>query len=133
MESWYGEVKDEPFLSSINHTFLTRICEMLGIKTRISWSMDYGATEGRSERLLHICRAAGATSYLSGPSAKNYLDESLFQSAGIQVEWMAYDGYPEYPQLHGPFEHGVTVLDLIFNEGPEAPRFMKSFRLSDAA
>ena len=39
---------------------------------------------------------------------------------------MDYSGYPEYPQLFGEFEHGVTVLDLIFNEGPNARQYMKS-------
>lgn len=46
----------------------------------------------------------------------------------INVEWMDYSGYPEYAQLHSPFEHGVTILDLIFNEGPNATKFMKSFK-----
>jgi hypothetical protein len=40
---------------------------------------------------------------------------------------MDYAGYPEYPQLRGPFEHSVSAIDLLFNTGPEAPRFMKSF------
>ena len=40
---------------------------------------------------------------------------------------MDYSGYPEYPQLHGPFEHGVSIVDLLFNTGPDAHLYMKSF------
>jgi hypothetical protein len=73
---------------------------------------------------LEIARAAGADCYLSGPSAKAYFDEALFAAAGIEVEWMSYEGYPGYPQLYGGFEAGVSVLDLIFNVGPDALRYL---------
>ena len=79
------------------------------------------------ERLVDICQKTGATVYLSGPAARGYLDESALNAAGVQVNWMDYSGYPEYRQSHGPFEHFVSVLDLIFNEGPLASTFMKSF------
>ena len=73
---------------------------------------------------MDICGQAGATEYLSGPSARVYLDQSLFEEAGIDVIWMDYDGYPEYDQLYPPFEHRVTVLDLIFHTGAGAPDHM---------
>jgi hypothetical protein len=62
--------------------------------------------------------------YLGGPSAKVYFDEPLFADAGIAVEWMSYQGYTEYPQLHGAFEPAVSVLDLLFDVGADAPRYM---------
>jgi hypothetical protein len=115
-----------PFLSEVNRSFMDLIAPLVGIETPLSWSSDFELAEGRSERLLQICRSAGATVYLSGPAAKGYLDEGLFAAAGIRVEWMDYSGYPEYPQLFGAFEHGVTILDLLFNTGPRARDFMKS-------
>ena len=48
--------------------------------------------------------------------------------AGIGVRWMDYSAYPEYHQLYPPFEHAVSVIDLLFNEGPNAWRYMKSFQ-----
>ena len=126
LEPLYLECR-EKYLSKVNHRFLSAICDILDITTPITWSMDYPPAEGKSERLLAICEASGANHYLSGPAAKDYLDEELFRQAGVEVEWMDYSGYPEYSQLHGPFEHGVTVMDVIFNEGPNATRFMKSF------
>lgn len=122
----------DTLLSDLNRRFIEAICGVLGIGTRISWSSDYPLVEGRSERLLGLCLAAGATRYLSGPAARGYLDEQLFNDAGVAVSWMDYSGYPPYRQLHGAFEHGVTVLDLLFNEGPEATRYMKSFNSQPA-
>ena len=125
IEEVYQAASDES-LSHINRRFLTTICGILGIDTEITWSMDYGVAGRKSERLLDICEQAGATEYLSGPSARAYLDEALFEEAGIDVIWMDYDGYPEYDQLHPPFEHHVTALDLIFHTGTNAPDHMLS-------
>ena len=72
-----------------------------------------------------MVKKAKGTTYLSGPAAKDYIDEELFKKANIELEWMDYSGYPEYTQLFPPFEHGVTILDLIFNCGSEARQFMK--------
>lgn len=118
---------DERSLSLINRRFLDAVCSVLGIKTTLTWSMDYGGDGTKTERLVDLCRRTGATAYLSGPSAKEYLDERLFEDAGIAVTYMDYSGYREYPQLHPPFEPAVTALDLIFNTGEEAPQYLKSW------
>jgi hypothetical protein len=118
----------ETHLSRINYRFIQAINELLGIPTRITWSTDYGLTSGKNEKLASLCAQAGATEYLSGPAAKDYLDEAYFAAQGISVAWMDYSGYPEYGQLYPPFAHGVSVLDLLFTEGPRAKHFMKSFR-----
>lgn len=112
-------------LSVLNRRFLDAITSYLGIRTVITNSWDYPQSEGKSERLASICAAAGATEYISGPAARAYLDFQPFEALGIRVSWFDYDGYPEYPQLHGDFVHGVSVLDLLFNCGPESPRFLR--------
>lgn len=119
---------NEEYLSQINFQLIKIINHILGIDTIITWSSDYELVEGQTEKLLGICKQAEADTYLSGPAAKDYFDENLASQEGIQVEWMDYSGYPEYKQLHEPFEHGVTILDLIFNEGPNASKYMKSFK-----
>src|SRR5262245_58263301 len=112
-------------LSTMNHAFIVAICRALGITSTITWSHEYRTRDGRNERLIDICASAGATEYLSGPSARGYIDERAFEEAGIRVLWADYEGYPEYPQLHGPFEHAVSVLDLLFSTGPRAIEYMK--------
>lgn len=124
-ETYFG-LADESYLSRINYTFIRQICDILGIKTTISWSMDYDLVDGRTERLVGLCLSAGATSYLSGPAARDYIDPSLFDQAGLGLEYMDYGLYQEYPQLWGKFDHFVTVLDLLFNVGADALKYMKT-------
>jgi hypothetical protein len=88
--------------------------------------MDYEAEGEKTERLVSLCRQVGAAEYLSGPTAKAYLDERLFAEAGIRLTYMDYSGYPEYPQPHPPFEHSVSILDLLFCTGAAAPSYLKT-------
>jgi hypothetical protein len=115
------------FLTEINLRFINAICNLLGITTVIRSSLEFDQCEGRNDRLLAICRKAGITDYYSGKAAMAYLDESKFRSSGVAVHWLDYGGYREYPQPHGPFEHAVTILDLLFNTGPDARSYMKTF------
>jgi len=119
---------DEEYLSQINYKFIITICDILGINTKIRWSNEFKLIEGRTEKLLGICKDCNADVYISGLAAKDYFDEDLAQKEGVKIEWMDYSGYPEYKQLYEPFEHGVTILDLIFNVGNDATKFMKSFK-----
>ena len=118
---------DEEYLSQINYKFITTINEILEIKTKLRWSSEFELVDGQTEKLLGICKDCNADIYLSGPAAKDYFDEKLAKQENIKVEWMDYSGYKEYEQLNSPFEHGVSILDLIFNQGANAKEFMKSF------
>jgi hypothetical protein len=51
----------------------------------------------------------------------------MFKEANIDIYWMDYSGYPEYNQFFKPFTHEVSIIDLIFNEGPHSTNYMKSF------
>jgi hypothetical protein len=118
----------EEHLSQINYKFIIAINKILGINTKIRYSSEFNLVDGQTEKLLGICKECNASTYLSGNSAKSYFDEELAINENIKVEWMEYSGYKEYNQLYRPFEHGVTILDLIFNEGNNASKFMKSFK-----
>ncbi len=124
-EALFLEAKSE-YISDINRHFIEAINAMLGITTTLYDSREFVLAEGKSERLLALCQELGATTYLSGPAARDYLDEKIFTEAGMNVEWMDYSGYREYHQLFPPFEHGVSVIDLILNEGENAKNFLKS-------
>jgi len=118
---------NEKFLSDINYRFLVKICNLLEIQTQISWSTDYAIVNGKTERLVSLCKQAGATEYISGPAARDYIDEDLFQQENIKLSYMEYDNYPEYRQIYPNFEHGVSIIDLLFNEGINAKKYMNSF------
>lgn len=118
---------EDRLLSKVNYRFLEGVCGLLGIQARLTWSMEYRLEGERTERLVSLCKQAGATEYISGPSAKGYMDEALFAKEGLKLTYMDYSGYPEYTQLYPPFEHAVSIIDLILNEGQNTTRYMKSF------
>jgi WbqC-like protein len=127
-EKLFLETKDL-YLSHVNYRFLFAILEILNVTTKVTRSTDYAPIKGRgTERVLNLCRAAGATHYLSGPTAKAYIKPERFAEVGIDLEYMDYAGYPEYPQLYPPFDHAVSIIDLILMCGPRAPYFIWDWR-----
>jgi hypothetical protein len=125
IEALYAEAGKLTMLSQVNRTLIAGIGAILGISTPLRWSREYPVAGSKTDRLLSICVAAGATHYLSGPSARSYMELEKFAAAGIEVGFVDYSGYPEYPQLHGTFEHGVSILDLMFNTGADSLSYMK--------
>ena len=115
-------------LSQLNRCFIGAVCNYLGIKTVISNSWDYILLNGKTERLANLCVQAGSTEYISGPAARGYIEEHIFIERGIKLTWFDYSGYQEYSQLWGEFIHEVSILDLLFNCGKEAPRSMRCVR-----
>lgn len=128
IESLYRSAAKEAMLSLVNRHFLEGIAGLLGLDTPLIWSTDFPNVEGKTDRLVGLCKATGARRYISGPAAKGYIQSDLFERAGVDLMFKNYDGYPEYPQLHPPFAHGVTVLDLLFNVGPDAPWYIWGWR-----
>lgn len=117
--------KDE-LLADLTCDLTVTLARALGIeRTQFIRSSTLPARGTKTDRLLSILNHLGATHYISGPSAKDYLEVDKLAAAGISVEFVGYD-YPEYPQLHGPFEPAVSVLDLIFNVGPDAAKYIWS-------
>ena len=112
-------------LSPLNLRFIKSVCEYLAIDTLITSSSCYKPRGDKSERLVHLCLQAGGSKYISGPTAKRYIDEEVFSNADIALTWFNYGGYPKYPQLWGKFKHEVSILDLLFNCGKESGQFMK--------
>lgn len=124
-EDLYKSCENEKYLCKINYKFILAINELLGIKTKITYDKDYGIVDGKTERLVDLVKKAEGTEYLSGPAAKDYIVKELFDKENIKLSWADYSGYEEYSQLFPPFEHGVTILDLIFNCGKNARNYMK--------
>jgi hypothetical protein len=132
-EELYSKCSAESRLSNINFEFIKEVCRILGITTPLSWSRDYRLAEGQTMRLVDLCKQVGGAEYLSGPAARNYIEPDLFARENIRLSYIDYSGYPEYPQLYPPFEHGVSIVDLIFNTGPGARTYMKTFCGLDAS
>jgi hypothetical protein len=119
----YELAKSATKISEINLIFIRWINSKLGITTKLHSANDFELVDDRIERLVRICQQLQADSYLSGPAAKDYLDEQRFTDNSIAVEWMDYRGYPKYPQFGDEFQHGLSVLDLLFHTGTEAIKY----------
>lgn len=120
-------------LVEINRKFIGEILKLLQIKTKTLDLKDFKLPEGRVERLFHMLKEVGASHYISGASAYDYLEphRPMFKKAGIEISYKDYSGYPEYRQLAQPFEQAVSVLDLIANvPAAEIPYYIWDWRKS---
>ena len=96
----------------------------LSLEPRIYRSSELKVAGDKSERLLNLCRHFGATRYLSGDAAREYLDVDLFARHGVAVEWQNYR-HPVYPQQHGAFLPFLSALDLLLNCGDDSASILK--------
>lgn len=125
---WLDRTYSAPPALLADFTIATTIelARLLGYtQTRFLRSSELGVTGKKTDRLIAVLRAAGATSYLSGPSAKDYIEAEKFAEAGIALDYIHYD-YPEYPQLYPPYDPAVSILDLLFMTGSDAPKYIAS-------
>jgi hypothetical protein len=116
-------------LSVLNQYLIRSISsDLLNIKTEFRDSREYNLSGQKLERLFELVTKADSTRYVSGPAARSYIEPSRFADAGIELVWKDYSGYPEHPQRFPPFDHGVSILDLLFNVGPETPWYIWGWR-----
>lgn len=116
-------------LSDLNQALIRHIArEFLGITTEFVDSRSIGAVGRKQDRLLDLLGRVGATRYVSGPAAQDYIEPACFAERGIDLCWKDYAEYPDYPQPFPPFEPALSIVDLLFNVGPEAPRYLWGWR-----
>jgi hypothetical protein len=112
----------ETRLSVLNIRAIRLICDMIQIRTRMIESRSLGLTGRRTDRLIAMCRAVGATRYLSGPSAQSYLEPEKFAENGIELAYIDYR-YPEYPQQLDGFLDHMSIVDLLLNCGSDCLKY----------
>jgi hypothetical protein len=105
------------YLSEFNQSAIKKISAFIGISTKFDNSANYSLDGDKLDRLILLLTNLKATEYISGPSAKNYLNgnEYRFEEKGIQLTYKNYEGYLPYKQLSEPFEHAVSIFDMIAN------------------
>ncbi|HLO18696.1 MAG TPA: WbqC family protein [Anaerolineales bacterium] len=129
LESFYQR-RDECLADfTIETTIL--LSRQLGItSTRFLRSSELAGIGGaKTDRLIQTLKHVGANHYISGPSARNYIERERFDEVGITLEYMEFN-YPVYPQLYPPFDPYVTIFDLLFMTGEEAPNYLIQERKS---
>jgi len=110
-----------PYLSDLTIALTISLAQALGIQhTRFMRSSEITGLSGhKTDRLVSLLKQVGASEYISGPSARDYIEPEKFEQAGISLEYMRYN-YRPYPQLYPPYEPQVSILDLLFMTGPDA-------------
>ncbi|MFL7869085.1 MAG: WbqC family protein [Anaerolineales bacterium] len=128
-QPWLASVyeREDEFLADFTIDTTVELAKMLGIRnTKFMRSSEIPGIDGqKTERLIQILQHVGASHYISGPSAQDYIENEKFDEAGITLEYIKYD-YPEYPQLHPPYDPFVTILDLLFMVGEGALSYIIS-------
>jgi hypothetical protein len=135
--NYYNSYKDDIFkiysqdfatISDLNIYSIRMICKLFDLQVEFRNSEDLEAQGSKDDKIIEICKMIGAKKYISGPSAKFYININKFKEAGIEVEYKDYSGYPEYDQLWNNFNHFVSVIDTIFNCGDKTPYYIWGWR-----
>jgi hypothetical protein len=118
LEEFYG--RQDKLLADFTIDFTIALSRTLGIEhTRFLRSSTLECSGQKTARLIELLQKIGADHYLSGPSARDYIETEQFEAAGIKLDYFRYD-YPEYPQQYPPYDPNVSVLDLMFMTGEKA-------------
>lgn len=119
-------------ISELNQTIIKWLLDCLNIRTPVYSSRELYPFETKTKKLLAIVKHLGGKVYLSGPSARSYIDNELLDSEGIELRYKEYE-YPNYDQIYPPFVGGVSVLDLLFHCGPQAVMYLRSLVSNQSA
>jgi hypothetical protein len=112
-------------LADLNMHLIKYLAKALGISnTEFVLSSEYESREEPNERLVDLCKQLEGDVYLSGKDGAKYLNLDAFEQEGIQVIFQDYN-HPQYPQLYGDFVLYMSVIDLLFNCGPESLSILK--------
>jgi hypothetical protein len=111
-------------LSTLCDKLTTSILRWLDINTPMVRSSELTPTRNKSSLVLELCEKTGATTYLSGPFGRDYLDQNTFSDKGISISFHEYE-HPTYAQTHdGAFQPFMFIFDLLFNYGPDSWRIL---------
>lgn len=114
-------------LMDLNVYIIMYILEYLEIPAKIVFETSLSAEGVKTGRIVSICKKINATVYLSGQGAKDYLEEEEFKTAGIGLEYQAFE-HPSYTQLLPGFVSHLSIIDLLFNKGKESVKIIKGQR-----
>ncbi len=123
----FQQAADVERLTDINELFLRELTQILSLDTKFSRSASVPRlAKSATGRLVEICQARGATKYVSGPAARSYIEIEQFEAAGVELRYANYSGYPAYGQGLEPFEHGVSIIDVLMCCGEKTRLHLRS-------
>ena len=110
-------------LAIANTLLIHWVCGVFGIKIKLVNQSDTSITADKHTLAQELCQAVGADTYLSGQGAKAYNDAQEFKRFGIKLRYDEFN-CQTYQQMWGEFIPNLSIIDLLFNCGPEAKRIL---------
>ena len=101
---------------------ISTICTLLGIDVQFVYSSDYervNLQDTKTGRVVDLCVQSGIKTLYDAKGAREFIDPSLFKDNNLEVKFQNYN-HPEYHQQYGAFLPYMSVVDLLFNEGPKS-------------
>lgn len=119
-------------VSELNIHLIERLKDALQMKEKPTIiSSELTLREEPTDRLIDICKALGADTYLAGQGGADYLDTARFAENGLNVIMQDFK-HPVYPQLFNDFKSHLSIVDLLFNCGPESINIIREANAESA-
>ena len=112
--------KDHALLFDLDLETTRQVLKWLGIKVEIMLESELGVDSEGTGRLVDLCEAAGADTYVSGPGGRAYMDGSLFSASGISLEYQEYTPVPYEQRFVSAFVPNLSIVDLLFGVGEDS-------------
>jgi len=130
-KDYYPTLKDaltqhHQSLANLNIHLIKTIANMLGAKIEVTRSSKLPHFDkDKNSKLIEFCKFTGADTYLCGSGGRSYVDAARFQNEGVKLLWHSYH-HPVYRQVYDGFQPNMSIIDLLFNMGPQAKEVLLS-------
>jgi len=131
-ESFFKNIYEKEWQSlfELNFEILKQVIDILGIKVEIIKSSELNATGKKKKKLVNLCKAAGADTYVSGIGGRNYMDENLFGKNNVKLEYQNYVAKPYLQRLSDSFVPDLSIIDMLVNIGPDCMKVISENDMS---
>jgi hypothetical protein len=118
---YFESVYQKPWclLNDVMSDTFNYFMKSLGLTRTILYSSQLNVAGHKDDLILNLCREVKADVYISGPFGRDYLNAGSFREASIELQFHDY-AHPTYRQCYQGFEPFMSIVDLLFNHGPES-------------
>jgi hypothetical protein len=112
--------EDNNLFAYLHHS-INQTCKYLGITTeiRVSSTIDIDHTLQSQEKVLALCQATNAKTYVNAIGGMELYSKEKFQDKGIELKFIKSKPF-EYKQFDKPFVPWLSILDVLMFNPPDA-------------
>jgi hypothetical protein len=104
------------YLIDLNMHLIRGIMRFLNITKPLVLSSSLGVEGKKTELIIAQCKQVGADIQLAGDGGKKYINQKLFERAGIELVFQEFIP-PLYPQTTTTYVSNLSVVDYLFCTG----------------